>query len=178
MSPPPVSTMPVGEFETCHLGIIDHLNALAEVPQLVDPAMRVKHIAGDALKFFSKVIYEHHGDEEKELFPAVLRAAQAGDEFDKVKAMVTTLTEQHRELELLWESLQPGLKKLAQGKDLAKDVGDIGGLVSRYSAHAQLEETAFLPLAKAILGRNDAHMGALGLSLHIRHTKLPTMMYV
>jgi hypothetical protein len=42
-------------------------------------------------------------------------------------------------------------------------------LISRYKAHAGLEETVFLPLAEKILGRNSNHMAALGLSLHMRH---------
>ena len=42
-------------------------------------------------------------------------------------------------------------------------------MVQRYQAHAQLEEQAFLPLAQTILGRNDNHMAALGLTLHMRH---------
>lgn len=169
---------PIGEFEQCHAGIVEHLNALGEVPALVDPAAKLRHIASESLKFFSQVIYDHHSDEEKELFPAALRAAQAGAEAEQVKSLVDTLTKQHRELETLWESVEPDLKKLAHGKDLSHPLGDVAGLVARYKAHAQLEETEFLPLAKTILGRNDAQMGALGLSLHIRHTKLPTLMYI
>jgi hypothetical protein len=46
-------------------------------------------------------------------------------------------------------------------------------LVSEYVAHARYEETDFLPAAEAILGRNDNHMAALGLSLHLRHAPQP-----
>lgn len=42
-------------------------------------------------------------------------------------------------------------------------------LINRYKAHANSEETVFLPLAEKILGRNSNHMAALGLSLHMRH---------
>ena len=38
-----------------------------------------------------------------------------------------------------------------------------------YAAHAGFEESRFLPLAQDILGRDDNHMAALGLSLHLRH---------
>jgi hypothetical protein len=42
-------------------------------------------------------------------------------------------------------------------------------LVQAYIAHAQLEEREFLPLAAEILGRDSAHLAALGMSLHMRH---------
>jgi hypothetical protein len=45
--------------------------------------------------------------------------------------------------------------------------------VLAYNAHANYEETEFLPLAETILGRNANHMAALGLSLHMRHTPIP-----
>jgi hypothetical protein len=42
-------------------------------------------------------------------------------------------------------------------------------LKQRYQDHARLEEQVFLPLAHEILGRNDNHMAALGLSFQMRH---------
>jgi hypothetical protein len=54
-------------------------------------------------------------------------------------------------------------------------VAAIEQLVTRYRAHAELEETELLPLSQTILGRNASHLSALGLSLHMRHTpKKPT----
>ena len=44
--------------------------------------------------------------------------------------------------------------------------------MAHYQAHAAFEEATFLPLSQTILGRNDHHMAALGLSLHMRHTPL------
>lgn len=39
----------------------------------------------------------------------------------------------------------------------------------QYQQHARIEETEFLPLSAAILGRESAALAALGLSLHTRH---------
>lgn len=58
---------------------------------------------------------------------------------------------------------------MAKGQDTTLDVLALESLVQRYRAHAQLEEQAFLPLAQEILGRQDQHMAALGLMLHMRH---------
>jgi hypothetical protein len=45
-------------------------------------------------------------------------------------------------------------------------------LVTRYRAHAQYEESEFLPLSQTILSRNSNHMAALGMSLHMRHAPM------
>ena len=79
------------------------------------------------------------------------------------------LTDEHRELEKLWKSLESGLKKVVKGQFGEVNVSDLARLVSQYRAHAQFEEQEYLPLAQKVLGRNGNHMAALGLSLHMRH---------
>ena len=66
--------------------------------------------------------------------------------------------------------LESGLKKVAKGQTSDINVAEVQRLVSQYRAHAQYEETEFLPLSQTILGRNSHHMAALGMSLHMRHT--------
>ena len=83
--------------------------------------------------------------------------------------MVKRLTAEHRALEALWKSLEPGLKKVAKGQTGPLEAAQVQSLVTQYQAHARYEETEFLPLSQTILGRNDHHMAALGLSLHMRH---------
>ena len=101
--------------------------------------------------------------------PALLASAQAGDEKARVQAMVTRLTDEHRALEALWKSLESGLKRVAKGQRSDLSTERVQALVAQYQAHARYEEAEFLPLSQAILGRNDRHMAALGLSLHMRH---------
>jgi hemerythrin-like domain-containing protein len=112
-------------------------------------------------------------DEERELFPAVLASAEPGDEHDRVQAIVQRLTQQHRELEALWKSMEKDLRRVAKGQDSELAPADVHRLVNEYQAHALFEELDFLPLAQAILGRNGNHMAALGLSLHLRHAPQP-----
>ena len=71
------------------------------------------------------------------------------------------------------KKLEPELKKMAKGQACALDGDALHALVQQYRAHAEFEETQFLPLSHDILGRNSNHMAALGLSLHIRHVTLP-----
>ncbi len=170
---PVTSDAPLTNFTQCHAGIVRRLTALDELPALLEPAARARRIAEESLAFFREAIFEHHMDEERELFPAVIASAQPGAERERVQGMVDRLTSQHRTLEALWKSLERELKRVARGQDSDLDAGDLRRLVSGYMAHARYEETDFLPAAEMILGRNDNHMAALGLSLHLRHVPTP-----
>lgn len=168
---------PISNFTNCHVGIIKRLNALDELPALLEPATRARQIAEQSLEFFREAIFEHHLDEERELFPAVIASAQPGDETERVKGMVKRLTEEHRMVEALWKRLEKGLKPVAKGHSTDLDVSELQRLVTEYTAHAAFEEAEFLPLSEVILGRNSNHMAALGLSLHMRHAK-PVAAYI
>lgn len=168
---------PISNFTNCHSGIVKRLNALDELPALLEPAARARQIAEQSLEFFREAIFEHHLEEERELFPAVMASARPGEELEKVKAMTKRLTEEHRMVEALWKRLEKGLKQVAKGQSTDLDISEVQRLVTEYTAHASYEEAEFLPLSEVILGRNSNHMAALGLSLHMRHAK-PVAAYI
>lgn len=165
--PAPVADQPLDEFSNCHGGILGKLDDLDRLPALLEPAAQARRIASDAVAFFGDVIYEHHAEEEKSLFPAVLASAQA-DERPAVQQMVDRLTHEHRAVESAWERLKPHLVAIAKGHDTALNVEALQALVAHYKGHARYEETQFLPLSRTILGRNGDHMAALGVSMHVR----------
>jgi hemerythrin-like domain-containing protein len=168
---------PLNNFSQCHAGISARLTVLGELPALLAPAARARQIAEESLEFFREAIFEHHLEEERELFPAVLASAQPGEEAERVQLMVRRLTNEHRMLEGLWKRLESDLKKVAKGQGTDLDVADLHRMVADYSAHARFEEAEFLPLSETVLGRNSNHMAALGLSLHMRHVK-PVAAYI
>lgn len=174
-TPAPIAEQPIDEFSNCHGGILGKLDALDRLPALLAPAAEARRIADDSLEFFTSVVYEHHAEEERELFPAVLASAVKGAEREQVQVMVDRLTQEHRAIELAWEKLKPHLKAIAKGHDAALDTEALAALVAHYKAHAQFEEQQFLPLSKTILGRNGDHLAALGVSLHMRRA-LPGVM--
>lgn len=160
---------PLENFSNCHAGILRHLTDLGDLPALLAPAERARRIAADAVSFFREAMFEHHAEEEKDLFPAVLASARPGDEHVRVQAMIQRLTQEHRAVEALWKHLEPGLKQVAKGHESSVDTQELERLVTQYTAHAAYEEREFLPLSQEILGRNANHMAALGMSLHMRH---------
>lgn len=160
---------PIDDFSQCHVGILGHLESLGSLPELLAPAARARQIAADAVGFFRDAVFEHHAEEEKELFPAVLASAVRGEERDKVQQLVDALTAEHRRVEAAWTRLEPKLKAVAKGHETDVAPADIQALVESYQAHARFEEAVFLPLSQKILGRDSNHMAALGVSMHMRH---------
>ena len=166
------SDAPLLNFSNCHVGILSHLKSFGELPALMEPAAKARKIAEETLSFFPDAVFEHHAEEERELFPAVLASAMEGQELDRIKVMVDQLTAEHRAIEAAWARLAPELKKVAKGHASELNSAGVEHLVRSYQAHATFEEVQFLPQAHIILGRNSNHMAALGLSLHMRQTPI------
>ncbi len=167
-TPTAPDSAPIQGFAQCHLGIITHLEELARLPALLEPARQARQIAEETLKFFRSVVFEHHAEEERELFPAVLASARKGEERDKVQLIVDRLTQEHRQVEAVWSGMERALKRVAKGENTDLDGVAVATLVQEYLGHARYEEGVFLPLSQEILGRNSNHMAALGASLHLR----------
>ena len=161
--------VPLSNFSHCHIGILHHLDHLSELLQVMGDEQAAKKIAKEALDYFHLGMKAHHQEEERELFPAVLSSAISGEERTHVAQLIEKLTQEHIGLESTWKELEPALKEITKGHANTLDQVHFKLLISRYKAHAGLEETVFLPLAEKILGRNSNHMAALGLSLHMRH---------
>lgn len=166
---PAIGEQPLDRFAQCHRGIVSQLHAFAQLPGLHAAALRSREVAAATLTLFQGAVIEHHADEERELFPAVLRSALAGDEADTARLMVDRLCAEHRRIEALWKRLEPAVKAAQKARPVDLDAAAVQTLVEQYLAHAAYEEQRFLPLAERILGRNGNHMAALGLSLHMRH---------
>lgn len=161
---------PLESFAGCHIGIVKMVRELAELPELVAPVRRFQSITLRIEDFFNKVVKTHHSEEEEQLFTAVLASANSGDEMEKVEQLISKLTDEHREIERAFVYLIPQIKALEKNVVPEFNAKKVDSLVELYLAHARFEEEVFLPLAKTILGRNDNHMAALGLAIHMRHT--------
>ena len=168
-TPDTTTATPIQDFSKCHAGILIKLDNLQGLPGLLDAASRARQTAQEALDFFREAIFEHHSEEERELFPAVQASANAGEERDRLKAVAERLTQEHRDLEAQWKKLEPGLKRVAKGQDSDLDAAAVDKLVTQYVAHARFEEAEYLPQAYTVLSRHANRMDALALALHLRH---------
>jgi hemerythrin superfamily protein len=163
--------LPITSFTRCHLGIVSQLEKTARLPELVDAARRARQTATDTLALFQQTVLPHHAEEEAELFPAVLSAANAAERA-RLQPVVDRLIAEHRTTEALWKRMQPVMRAAARGSVSEIDAEGMEELVRKVLRHARYEETVFLPVAERILSRNGEHMAALGLALHLRHAPL------
>ena len=164
---------PLTSFSQCHAGITAQMAVLNELPALVEAAHRAREVARGTVALFEQSVFAHHADEERELFPAVLRSAADGEERQRVQQIIEQLVSEHRALEGLWKRLEPSVNAIANGRLGEIDAGLAHHLSRGYLQHARFEEDEFLPLAERILRRDGNHLAALGLSLHLRHAPLP-----
>lgn len=159
---------PLGTILHSHETIVEQLRDLARLPQLLKQAEQARDIAAATLALFRGELLQHHEDEERDLFPAVLRSAQPGEERELVRWATNMLTCEHRSLEALWKELAPSMRAAAKGQPACPDPELVARLAHEYRRHARFEERHFLPLAEKILARNPDHMGALGIAMHLR----------
>jgi hemerythrin-like domain-containing protein len=160
---------PLQDFSKCHVGFVTVLETSLGLPEMIATAARSRSCAADMLKMFRDRLLAHHDDEERDLFPAVLRVAQPGAEGDRAHAMVAQLVREHREIAQLWKQLEPAVQAIANGYLPRLDSALLSELVRRFNEHVRREENEFLPFAQQVLARQAEDMAMLGLALHQRH---------
>ncbi|HEY0826254.1 MAG TPA: hemerythrin domain-containing protein [Ramlibacter sp.] len=159
----------LASFSECHHDFVAQLHSALYLPDLVTAAARARTMANELLEMFRDRVSAHHAEEERDLFPAVLHAAEPGGELDEVRAMVAQLVREHRDMEARWAALRPRVEAVARGETPALDAALIEDLVQHFFAHAHFEEEHFLPLAQKVLGRQGEAMATLGRTMHERH---------
>lgn len=160
---------PLQDFSRCHVGFVTVLDTALGLPEMIATAARSRACAADVLKMFRNRLLAHHDDEERDLFPAVLRVAQPGDEADRARTMVAQLVREHREIAQLWKQLEPAVQAVANGYLPQLDAALLHELVRRFNEHVRVEEEEFLPFAQRVLARQAEDMAMLGTVLHQRH---------
>jgi hemerythrin-like domain-containing protein len=160
---------PLQDFSKCHVGFVTVLESALGLPEMIDTAARSRSCAADMLKMFRDRLLAHHDDEERDLFPAVLRVAQPGDEADRARTMVAQLVREHREIAQLWKQLEPAVQAIANGYLPQLDSALLHELVRRFNEHVRTEEEEFLPFAQQVLARQAEDMAMLGMALHRHH---------
>jgi hemerythrin-like domain-containing protein len=122
----------------------------------------VRTAARSVLRYFGEAARNHHLDEESDLFPALILAADS-DSRPAAQALVDRLKAEHVALGHLWDDMRVRLELIAEGQDatipeeLAKEFTDA------YERHIVLEEAELLPLAR--LSLDDEALSRLGIAM-------------
>ena len=134
--------------------LLDHLDA-----QGVDATAR--RLAANAVRFFSETARAHHADEERVVFPGLLRSDDA-----VLVQHVQRLQQDHGWLEEDWLELEPQLEAVSMGYSWY-DMGLLRAALPVFKAlyldHIDLEETLIYPEAKKRMAAlPDAGVGRSG----------------
>jgi len=147
---------PFDVLDACHQQV---MTALQRMGELVDYLQengvdgKAQDMARAIFLFFMNTAKQHHEDEEKHIFPALI---DAGDE--ELVRQVLRLQQDHGWIEEDWQELAPQFESIAAGynwfniEQLALAVPVFQAL---YQDHIALEESLIYPQAKARLADKD-----------------------
>jgi len=140
---------PFVALDHTHLEVMSHLRTLQRLPahlQACGIDAQARDMAGDICAFFGNVAKRHHIDEEREVFPTLLRSSDA-----ELIQQVHRLQQDHGWLEQDWLELSAPLQAVAAGYvgyeiDALRE--GIAVFVALYHEHIALEESLIYPEAR------------------------------
>jgi hemerythrin-like domain-containing protein len=165
---PDLANEAIGSFARSHVGILRRMAQLRSLPEeLARQGLvgEVRESAARIHRFFNQSVLPHHDEEEHALFPALAHSAQPGDEAQLVASLVHRLETEHRQLEEMWDGLEPALRRIGRGRRAVLDAPLVARFTQTYEEHARFEEAAVLPLARRILTSGDRSALALALAM-------------
>ena len=172
------SAAPHTDFSNCHTRILENFEKLKNLSTVEDfSSAEIQAMIKGLIKYFKHEVWQHHREEEEELFEAVLDSARNTADENKTKAYIKQLISEHRDMEKQWrKQVKPDLRRLSHGKSAKFDRKAASKLASDYLKHARFEEEVFLPFAEKLL--KGTGMSALGLALHLRRAKRGVSAYI
>ena len=152
---------PLAALSACHRRIEKQMATLARLQKHLaksgfDDEARIAATA--ILRYFQDAAPHHHADEEADLFPKVLRAAEATEDRARAFDLVSHLLVDHRDMEAAWARVRVALEALQSGDKTTLD-GQICKDFSRnYSSHIAREDGELFPLAARLLSKADLEL--------------------
>jgi len=143
---------PFEMLQACHervLRSLDLLERLTDYLHTRECDDSARQAARDVLRYFDIAAPLHHEDEERHVFPPLLRHATA-----EVVAAVRQLQQDHEQMEARWKAARVRLQALAEGqiqRFTAEDEADFQRFAEGYAAHIRTEEDLVYPAARALL---------------------------
>lgn len=159
---------PVAVLKHCHDRIrkqLKTMDLLASPAVLAATPDEVRQAAGAVLRYFEKAAPHHHEDEEHDLLPMLADTAR-GEDAALLAGLMPGILDEHRQMELLWQRLQPQLAAIAAGESATLDSADAARFGELYLAHMDKEEGHIAPMAKRLFSTEQ--MQRLGNAMRTR----------
>jgi hemerythrin-like domain-containing protein len=143
---------PLALLRACHQKMLAQCDLLETLvaqsgPGGLDDAAR--KAAQDLTRYFSSSAPLHHRDEEEDLFPRINRQSL------RIAELVHNLKRQHQQLDTLWETLAPELRRIPEDGFSGTFMETAGRFCELSREHIKLENMELLPLVASSLSRQE-----------------------
>jgi Hemerythrin HHE cation binding domain len=156
----------LGQCHRCIAAMLDRLETLAA--ELAAPGRHAERAdrARDLVAEFDEALGVHLVDEESEVFPAVLAAAESPARRAQAFELVSSLLVEHREMAELWHALRIALLALGSGVEIAFPGGTAADFLVRCRSHLARETVELDDLMAQVGAERTREMGAAIASRH------------
>jgi hemerythrin-like domain-containing protein len=163
-SPAASFDQPFEMLSACHVRVERSLSLLARLAShLRDHGSddNARRAAADVLRYFDVAAPHHHEDEERHLFPPLLRAGSP-----ELREAVESLLRDHQTMSALWARLRGALEQVAEGTQQAlspQDEEAIAAFLGLYAGHLDIEDRVVYPAARAMF--SEEALQAMGVEM-------------
>lgn len=158
----------LGQCHRCIAGMLDRLESLAAELAAAPgaPFAGQSDRARALVAEIDEALNVHVVDEETDVFPAVLAAAEAPGRRAQAFELVSSLLVDHRELAELWHALRIPLLALGSGVAVAFPGGTAADFLLRIRSHLEREDSELAELMGAV---DPSRSQAIALAIAHRH---------
>lgn len=160
--------VPLEMLSACHRRVERQCATLRRlVPHLAAHGAdeEAKTAAANVMRYFDTSGAQHHQDEERDLFPALVESMPGSDPVC-LRELTDALRSDHRALHARWERVRAALVRIVAGASSALDAADVEALAGLYERHIEREEAELLPMAARLLG--DEELDRIGRAMRER----------
>jgi len=170
LKPALVALQPFALLDSCHQQVAIMLNTLTQLLDHIEAHgvdAQAQAWAREVFTFFMDTAREHHQDEERHIFPAMLSSGDA-----RVMEAAMRLQQDHGWIEEDWRELAPHIESIAAGYNwfnLEQLRLAVPVFQALYQDHMALEESLAYPEAKARMA--PAEMQGMGREMASRRRR-------
>lgn len=125
-----------------------------------------RRAAETVLRYFDTCPPQYFGDEEEDLFPALIES-MAGSDAVCLNELTAAMVQQHRALEAMWAGIRKELAAVVGQQAASLDNARVEVFATLYRSHIEREQTELLPMAERLLTEEATQR--LWASMQARH---------
>ena len=147
---------PLKEIDAFHEAMREQARILCALADACEapgfPSAEDRAAAAAVVRCFDHAAFQHHRDEEEDLFPALVGVVPS-NELNAVRALTFRLVRDHRRLEALWAPIARMVAGIACGQRALLLPAHAAEFAVTLERHLAYEDLHLLPLARRVVNR-------------------------